>query len=328
MLVERVRPVVIERARGAEAESRDLVREVREGLLASPRRLPSKLFYDDLGSALFEEITRLPEYYPTRVETGILEERAAGIVAEVSPRELVELGSGSGRKIRLLLDAMRRLGRAESCVLLDVHEPSLLEAGAALAESYPGLGVRGVVGDFVRDLERLGRGGGRLALFLAGTVGNLDPGEVGGLLSRMCRQLLPGDAFLVGFDLVKDPARLHAAYNDSAGVTERFNRNILRVVNREMSADFDPEAFSHVAFYDGGKARIEMWLEATRAMDVRVTGASLELRLEAGEAIRTEISCKYTRTSVEALLPGTELHVGRWFTDPAQDFALALLRRD
>lgn len=326
MLDDRTRPIVIERARGPEAETAVLVREVREGLLASPRRLPSKLFYDDRGSELFDEITRLPEYYPTRTETGILEERAAEIVASVSPRELVELGSGTGRKIRLLLDAMRRAGRCESCVLLDVHEPSLVGAGASLADSYPGLRVRGVVGDFARDLERLGPGGERLALFLAGTIGNLDPAEVPGLLTRMCRQLGPGDAFLVGFDLVKDVARLHAAYNDSAGVTALFNRNILHVLNREMGADFDPESFAHVAFYDAERARIEMWLEATRGMDVAVERAGVALRLEAGDAIRTEISCKYTRASVEAVLPGTGLGLGRWLTDPAQDFALALLR--
>ena len=328
MLDDRTLPVVIERARHAEAESRGVLREVREGLLASPRRLPSKLFYDDRGSQLFEEITRLPEYYPTRTETGILERRASEIVASVSPRELVELGSGSGRKIRLLLDAMQSAGRSLSCVLLDVHEPSLAEAAASLADSYPGLSVRGVVGDFARDLELLGPGGGRLALFLAGTVGNLDPSEVPRLLAGMARQLRPGDAFLVGFDLVKDVGRLHAAYNDAAGVTARFNRNILCVLNREMGADFEPEAFSHVAFYDAERERIEMWLEATRSMDVRVARVDVELHLLAGDSIRTEISCKYTRSSVEALLPGTGLVLGRWLTDPAQDFALALLLRD
>jgi L-histidine N-alpha-methyltransferase len=321
------RRVVVERARDEVADRLALAREVREGLLARPRRLPSKLFYDDAGSALFDEITRLPEYYPTRTEARILEERADDIVAAVSPRELVELGSGSGRKIRLLLDAMARGGLCESCVLLDVHEPSIVESGTSLAASYPGLQVRGIVGDFSEDLDRLGPGGGRLALFLAGTIGNLERSEAPRLLARMSCQLEPGDAFLVGFDLVKDEARLHAAYNDAAGVTGRFNRNILEALNHEMDADFDPEAFEHLAFYDRAQARIEMWLRASRAMHVRVPGAALELDVAQGEAIRTEISCKYTRASVEALLPGTRFGIGRWLTDPAGDFALALLLR-
>ena len=327
MLDTGTRRVVVERARDAAADSLSLAREVREGLLARPRRLPSRLFYDDLGSALFDEITRLPEYYPTRTETEILERRAGEIVAAVEPRELVELGSGSGRKIRLLLDAMARACRCESCVLLDVNEGSLAEAGSSLAAAYPGLQVRGVVGDFARDLDRLGPGGGRLALFLAGTIGNLEPADARRLMARMSRQLEPGDAFLVGFDLVKETARLHAAYNDAAGVTARFNRNILQALNRELDANFEPEAFEHVAFYDEAAARIEMWLRATRGMEVRVPGAALELRLEPGEAIRSEISCKYTRASVEDLLPGSGLRLGRWLTDPAGDFALALLLR-
>ena len=317
----------IERARSAEDEARILALEVRQGLLSSPRRLPARLFYDDCGSALFEEITRLPEYYPTRTELAILEQRADEIVAAGPPRELVELGSGSGRKIRLLLDAMRRAGRCESCVLLDVHERSLAESGAALAADYPGLRVRGIAGDFLVDLGLLGPGGGRLALFLAGTIGNLDPAEVPGFLARLSRHLAAGDGFLVGFDLVKDPARLHAAYNDAAGVTARFNRNILAVVNRELGADFEPEAFEHVAFYAPASSRIEMWLRASRAMRVELPGADGSLKLEAGEAIRTEISCKYTRSSVAALLPDTGLGLDRWFTDPAEDFALALLVR-
>jgi len=328
MLVDHAQSRVrIQRARDPAAERLAVAREVREGLLSRPRRLPSRLFYDDRGSALFEEITRLPEYYPTRAEIAILEERADEIVADVSPRELVELGSGSGRKIRLLLDAMSRAGSRESCVLLDVHEGSLAEAASALAERYPGLRVRGIVGDFATDLGLLGPGGGRLALFLAGTVGNLEPAGVPPFLARMGRQLEAGDAFLVGFDLVKDPARLHAAYNDAAGVTARFNRNILQVLNDELGADFEPEAFDHVAFYDPRASRIEMWLRATRPMRVGVPAAGVQLQLQAGEAIRSEISCKYTRESVEALLPGTGLVLGRWTTDPAGDFALGLLHR-
>jgi L-histidine N-alpha-methyltransferase len=290
--------------------------------------LPSKYFYDDRGSALFEQITRLPEYYPTRTEEGLLEQVAGQVVAATRPVELCELGSGVGRKVRLLLDAGRALGSLKRCVLLDINAAVLARSVRSLERDYPGLSVRGVVGDFQDDLAALGPGGGRLALFLAGTFGNLHPArEVPGFLRSMARQLAPNDAFLVGIDLVKDEGRLEAAYNDSAGVTAEFNRNILRVVNAGLDADFDPDAYDHVAFYDRDHAWIEMRLRARHDQRVRVPGAGLDLKLRRGQEIRTELSCKYTRTTFEALLPGTGLRLESWLSDADELFALALLRR-
>ena len=302
--------------------------EVRAGLSARPLpTLPCKYFYDRRGGELFDAITRLPEYYPYRTEEAILRSVAHEVVSLVAPRELAELGSGLGVKTRLFLDAMRSRGFLERCVLLDISESVLERSIAGLTSDYPALEARGIVGDFVLDLASIGPGGGRLVLFLAGTIGNLHPDEVPGFLSALARQLEPGDGFLLGIDLVKDEGRLEAAYNDSAGVTAEFNRNILRVVNAGLSADFVPEAFEHVAFYDRERAWIEMRLRATRDMRVRLPGASIELLLRAGEEIRTELSCKYTRESFEARLPGTGLGIERWTTDPDGLFASVLLRR-
>jgi L-histidine N-alpha-methyltransferase len=302
--------------------------EVRAGLLARPLpSLPSKYFYDDRGSNLFEDITRLPEYYQTRTEEALLETIADEVIATANPRELVELGSGVGRKIRLLLDAMERAGRLERCLLFDINERMLEESVARLEADYPGLVARGLLGDFTRDLSVLGPGGDRLVLFLAGTIGNLHPDDVPGFLASVARQMLPGDGLLVGLDLVKDEARLHAAYNDSAGVTAEFNRNILQVINERLGADFDPRAFEHVAFYDREHQWIEMRLRALRAMRVTIPGADLVLDYRRGDEIRTEISAKYTRESFAARLPGFGLRVREFFTDPESLFALALLER-
>jgi L-histidine N-alpha-methyltransferase len=316
------------RAREREDEQALMAAEVREGLTSQPRWLPCKYFYDERGSRLFEEITHLPEYYPTRTEERILETIAGDVIAAARPSELMELGSGNGTKVRLLLDAMAREGLLRRLVLLDISESVLEESVARLASDYPGLEATGIVGDFVRDLAALGPGGGRMAVFLAGTVGNLHPTtEVPPFLKALAAQLAPGDTVLLGVDLVKDEARLHAAYNDAAGVTAEFNRNILRVVNDRLGADFDPEAFEHVAFYDRENAWIEMRLLALRACRVRVPRAGLDLSIGRGDAIRTEISCKYTRASLEGRLDGTGLRLERWFTDPDELFAVTLLRR-
>jgi L-histidine N-alpha-methyltransferase len=303
--------------------------EVRAGLLQRPLpTLPCKYFYDERGSALFEEITRLPEYYQTRSEEALLETIADELIARAQPRELCEIGSGIGRKVRVLLDAMQKRGLLERCVLLDISEGFLRASARQLDSDYAELNVRGVVGDFLEDLHALGRGGGRMALFLAGTIGNLHPVvELPAFLRALARQLEPDDTFLVGLDLVKDEARLHAAYNDSAGVTAEFNRNILRVVNTELGADFDPQAFEHVAFYNPQDAWIEMRLRARRAQRVSVPRAEVELELAAGDEIRTELSCKFTRESFAARLAGTGLHLERWYTDADELFASALLVR-
>jgi L-histidine N-alpha-methyltransferase len=318
----------IERARDGGDFAARMAEEVRAGLQTRPLpELPSKYFYDDRGSVLFDEITRLPEYYQTRTEEAILERVAEEVVDIVHPHELCELGSGVGRKVRLILDAMKRRGLLKRCVLLDISEGFLVDSAHQLDADYPDLEVRGVVGDFLVDLPALGPGGGRLALFLAGTIGNLHPDRVPAFLRALARQLAPGDSFLLGLDLVKDEERLHAAYNDAAGVTAEFNRNILRVVNTHLGANFEPEAFAHVAFYDREKARIEMRLRATRDMQASIPGAALDVAFRRGDEVRTELSCKYTRPSLEAMLTGTGLRVEGWYTDPDELFASALLRR-
>ncbi len=301
--------------------------DVRAGLLTRERWLPSAYFYDDRGSALFEEITRLPEYYQTRTEEAILAAAADDIIARQRPRELVELGSGAGRKIRLLLNAAWRGGGTPRVVLFDINERFVQESAARLAADYAGLDVRRLVGDFTGSLAGLGPGGGRLAILFAGTIGNLHPGGVPRFLRAVARTLAPGDAFLVGLDLVKDPARLEAAYNDAAGVTAAFNLNILDHVNHALDADFDVRRWRHRAFYDRRREWIEMRLIATEPQRVRVPGAWLDLHFGAGDEIRTEYSCKYTRASFERRLPGTRLALDRWYTDSDQLFALALCRR-
>jgi L-histidine N-alpha-methyltransferase len=321
--------VRLERTRDVGDASSLMAEEVRAGLQAAPLRyLPTKYLYDDRGSALFDEITRQPEYYQTRTEEAILEAVADEIVERAGPRELCELGSGVGHKVRLLLDAMGRRGWLDRCVLLDISEGFLVESARRLDADYSDLSVRAVVGDFLEDLPALGPGGGRMALFLAGTLGNLHPDLVPPFLRALARQLEPGDTFVLGVDLVKDQDRLHAAYNDAAGVTAAFNRNILQVINTHLGSDFDPEAFEHVAFYDLDAAWIDIRLRATRDMTVSVPRATLEVAFRRGDEIRTELSCKYTRTSLEALLAGTGLRLESWHTDPEDLFATVLLRRE
>jgi L-histidine Nalpha-methyltransferase len=301
--------------------------EVRAALSERPLpRIPCKYFYDERGSALFDEITRLPEYYLTRTEDRILKAVVPSVVKALKPRELFEVGSGTGTKIRLFLDAMSKAGVLERCVLLDISAETLQASAEALTRGYPGLEVTGLVGDFTQDLARVPRGRERLGLFLGSTIGNLTPDEWPEFLAGLGQTLVPGEAFLVGLDLVKDPAVLHAAYNDAAGVTAAFNKNVLLVLNDRLGADFDPDAFEHVAFFDRERSWIEMRLRARRAMRVRVPGADVTLDLPAGGEIHTEVSCKTTRPAFEAVLGRTGLVLERWFTDAEGWFAVALLR--
>jgi L-histidine N-alpha-methyltransferase len=303
-----------------------MAQQVRRSLQAPVPWLSSKYFYDDRGSHLFEDITRLPEYYQTRAEEAILDRVADDVVARSAARELVEIGSGAGRKIRVLLEAMARAGQLERCVLFDINELFLRRSVDRLHAGFPGAIFRGVVGDFLGDLSALGPGGGRLVIFLGGTIGNIERARVTRFLGSLAAQLEAGDALLLGLDLVKDPAVLHAAYNDSAGVTAAFNLNILSVLNARLEADFDLDAFEHVAFYDEEQARIEMRLRAVRACAVGIPAADLELRYEPGDEIRTEISCKYTRESLVERIADAPLGLDAWYTDPDELFALALLR--
>lgn len=299
--------------------------DVRQNLLRALPRIDSKYFYDDVGSHLFEEITELPEYYQTRTEETLLRSIADEVAELTEARELVELGSGAGRKIRLLLDAMRRRQRLERCVLLDINETFLRISAERLADQYPEMDVCGVVGDFLHDLESVGSGENSLFIFLAGTIGNLYPHQLGPFFRNVCTTLESKDSFLVGLDLVKDPARLEAAYNDNAGVTAEFNLNALRVLNRRFAMGFEIEAFEHVAFFDAEHEWIEMRLRARQPTSVSL-GDSRELRFEAGDEIRTEISRKFTRQSFVGELVGTGLELSNWFTDPDQLFALALVQ--
>lgn len=303
--------------------------EVREGLEATQPTLPSKYFYDAHGSALFDRITTLPEYYLTRVEEAIHTRAVDDIVERARPREWVEFGSGMGAKTRRLLDGIAARDEGlRSCILLDVDEAALRTSLAALTAAYPGLQARGIVGDFLLDIPEVGRGSGRRMIgFLGGTIGNVHPDQVPAFFKAAVSVLDPGDTFLLGADLVKDVARLEAAYNDSARVTTEFNRNLLHVINARLGADFDVAAFEHVAFYEPSRQWIEMRLRATRPTAVHIPKAGLERAFARGDEIRTEISCKYTRGRLERLLEGTGLAIEAWYTDAAEQFAVTLLRR-
>jgi len=310
---------------GPDDLARALETDVRAGLSASPKELPPKYFYDDRGSELFDAITRLPEYYPTRAERSILERHAAELAARSRADTLVELGSGTSEKTRLLLDALAGAGTLERFVPFDVSEATLVDAANAVAGEY-GVSVHAVVGDFEHHLDRIPGGGTRMVAFLGSTIGNLTPATRATFLAQVAAGLGPDDTFLLGTDLVKDAARLVAAYDDAAGVTADFNRNVLRVVNRSLDADFDPDAFAHVARWDAEAEWIEMWLRTDTARTVRVEALDLDVRFAPGEALRTEISAKFRRERVEAELGAAGLALDGWWTDPAGDFALSLAR--
>jgi L-histidine Nalpha-methyltransferase len=300
-----------------------LVEDVRDGLTRSLKELPPKYFYDERGSELFDQITTLPEYYPTRCERQILNRHAPEIVGASAAEELVELGSGTASKTRALLYAMAGSGSLRRYVPFDV-DPSVVESCAhELTELYPGLEVHGVVGDFSRDLDCIPGGQQRLFAFLGGTIGNLLPAERKLFLRQLREQMDRGDRLVIGTDLVKDRSVLEAAYNDTAGVTAEFNRNVLRVINEGLDANFDPDAFEHVAFFDEANSWIEMRLRANGAQRVRIDGADLEVTFADGEEIRTEISAKFTRSAVERELRAAGLRLDEFFTDGSKLFGLA-----
>lgn len=303
-------------------------RDVRGGLSTEPKELAPKYFYDERGSQLFERITELPEYYPTRAERSILAERAAEIVAGAGePRTLVELGSGSASKTRHLLSAMRDAGCLETYVPVDISEEITHETAEQLVDEYPGLAIRGLVCDFEHHLERIPNGGGgRLVAFLGGTIGNLYPAARGEFLARLAALLEPEDRLLLGTDLVKERDRLEAAYDDASGITAEFNKNVLRVLNRELDADFDLDAFEHVARYDAENARMDIRLRSLAAQTIRVDGLGMAVSFAAGEEMRTEISAKFTRERLQEVYDGAGLEMSGWFTDRDGDYALSLAR--
>lgn len=305
-----------------------MARDVRAGLSAYPKELAPKYFYDDRGSRLFERITELPEYYPTRAEREILSQRSAEILAAAgAPGTLVELGSGSAAKTRHLLSAMRDAASLETYVPVDISEEITQRTAASLVDEYPGLAVRGLVCDFEQHLERIPDGEGRrLVAFLGGTIGNLYPRQRHAFLERIAALLGPEDHLLLGTDLIKDPARLEAAYNDGAGVTAEFNKNVLEVLNRELGGDFDLDAFEHVARYDAEAERMDIRLRSLADQDVWLADLDLGIAFAAGEEMRTEISTKFTRERLEAAYAGSGLEMRGWFTDRGGDYALSLAR--
>ena len=308
----------------ADAAEAALRRDVRNGLDAEPKSLPPKWFYDSVGSDLFDQITRLPEYYPTRAEAQILRTRAGEIAAASGADTLVELGSGTSEKTRMLLDALRDRGSLRRFVPFDVDATVLRAAGAAIEQEYPGIEIDAVCGDFEEHLGKIPDAGRRLVAFLGSTIGNLTPGPRVDFLASVADLLQPGDALLLGTDLVKDTDRLVRAYDDSAGVTARFNRNVLAVVNRELGADFDVDSFEHVARWNDAEERIEMWLRSTRAQQVHIAGLDLDVDYADGEEMLTEVSCKFRRDGVDSELAAAGLRRTHWWTDDAGDFGLSL----
>jgi L-histidine N-alpha-methyltransferase len=302
--------------------------DVRRGLASTPKELPPKWFYDDRGCELFDAITRLDEYYPTECERAILRAEAATI-AEVSQADtLVELGSGTSDKTRVLLDALAGCGQLRRFIPFEISETTLRAAARAISQEYPGIDVHAVVGDFERHLGDLPQTGTRLIAFLGGTIGNFAPAERKRFLADLADGMRPGDRFLLGTDLVKDVARLEAAYDDSQGVTAEFNLNVLQVVNRELDADFDLSRFAHFARFDLDDEWIEMRLRSLADQTVHIGALGLTVQFADGEEMRTEISAKFRRSGIEAELADAGLRLERWMTDPAGDFALSLSTRD
>lgn len=311
----------------ADSAAHALRRDVRDGLTATPKSLPPKWFYDSVGSDLFDQITRLPEYYPTRAEAEILAQRSAEIAQASGADTLVELGSGTSEKTRILLDALRDSGSLRRFIPFDVDAGMLRAAGSAIGREYPDIEIEAVCGDFEEHLAKIPNVGRRLVVFLGSTIGNLTRGPRAEFLASLAKTLQPGDTLLLGTDLVKDTDRLVRAYDDSAGVTARFNRNVLAVVNRELESDFDLDAFAHVARWNATEERIEMWLRATRAQRVRVSALNLVVDFAAGEEMLTEVSCKFRPEGVDAELRSAGLQRTRWWTDGAADFGLSLSMR-
>ncbi|WP_067533739.1 L-histidine N(alpha)-methyltransferase [Nocardia crassostreae] len=301
--------------------------DVRTGLTATPKWLPPKWFYDARGSELFEAITELPEYYPTRTERALLE-RVVGEIAQVAQAEvLVELGAGSAAKTRLLLEALTSGGPLKTYVPQDVSVAALSAAAEQVAAEFPRLGVHGVVSDFTATLDNLPRGGRRMIAFLGGTIGNLVPAERAAFLGGIHEVLEPGEQLLLGAGLVIDPAILVPAYDDAADVTAEFNRNVLHVLNKRLDADFAPEKFEHVAIWDADQEWIEMRLRATEPMRVTIADLDLTVDFAAGEELRTEISAKFQRASFEKELATAGFATERVWSDPDERFALFLAER-
>jgi L-histidine N-alpha-methyltransferase len=300
--------------------------DVRAGLTKPFKELSPRYFYDERGSKLFERITELPEYYPTRAERSILLERADEIIATGRPRALIELGSGSASKTRVLLDAMQAADRLDSYAPVDISEQITRETALAVAAEYDGITVHGHICDFEHDLERVPLPGPRMIALLGGTIGNFEPAQRAGFLRRVARLLDRDDRFLLGTDLVKDRATLEAAYNDSQGVTAEFNKNVLAVLNRELGADFDLDAFEHVARWDEANLWMDIRLRSRVDQVVGVADLDLLVPFRAGEEMRTELSTKFLRPGLEAIYGEAGLELSGWWEDAEGRYAVSLAR--
>jgi L-histidine N-alpha-methyltransferase len=306
-------------------DERSLADDVLDGLTRPFKELPPKHFYDARGAELFDRICELPEYYPTRTERAILLAHAGALVASNDAAELVELGSGTAAKTRVLLDAMQAAGTLRRYVPFDVTEAVVRDCAETLVTEYPGLEVHGVIGDFERHLDRVPPPiGPRVIAFLGGTIGNFTPGSRRRFLRSIGKLLGPQDSLLLGTDLVKDPGMIEAAYDDAQGVTAEFNRNVLHVLNRELGADFDVDGFDHVATFDEHHEWIEMRLRARSDQEVTIADLDLVVEFEAGEDLRTEISAKFTRPRLESDLAAAGMQLVSWHTDADDLFALSL----
>ncbi len=301
--------------------------DVRAGLTKPFKELSPRYFYDERGSQLFEQITELPEYYPTRSERQILESQAAAICeAANSPATLIELGSGSAAKTRVLLDAMREAGCLETYCPVDISEEITRDTAERIASEYPDVTVRGLVCDFELDLERIEAGGPRVIALLGGTIGNFEPQQRASFLRRIVNLLDPEDRFLLGTDLIKDRETLEAAYDDSQGVTAAFNKNVLSVLNERLDANFDLDAFEHVARWDAENLWMDIRLRAIDHQVVDIKGLDLQVGFGAGEEMRTEISTKFVREGLEGIYSEAGLELTDWFTDAEGLYGLSLAR--
>jgi L-histidine Nalpha-methyltransferase len=301
--------------------------DVRAGLTRPFKELSPRYFYDERGSQLFEQITRLSEYYPTRCERAILEAESTAICEAANcPAALIELGSGSAAKTRVLLSAMCRAECLETYCPVDISEEITRATAHRIADEYSSVNVRGLVCDFELDLERIPVGGPRVIALLGGTIGNFEPQQRAGFLRRVRNLLGPEDRFLLGTDLVKDTDTLEAAYDDSKGVTAEFNKNVLSVINNELGADFDLDAFEHWVRWDPENLWVEIGLRSLRDQKVRVGALDLLVEFERDEVMRTEISTKFMREGLEGILAEAGLEMTDWFTDPQQMFGLSLAR--
>ena len=310
-----------------ETPSAEAHAELRRALQRRPRTVPPRWLYDDRGSDLFDQITRLPEYYQTEAERQILADHSTMIAEMTDATTVIELGSGTSDKTRTLLDAFAARGMIERFVPLDVSEATLLDAAAMLGERYPDLDVSPVIGDFNQHLHRLPTGGTRLVAFLGGTIGNFYREERTAFLGALADVLDPGDWVLLGVDLIKPVDRLLSAYNDSAGTTDAFIRNALSVINRELGGNIDVGNFDYVPFWDGREERIDMRLRACEPERARIEALDLDVELESGEELRIEISTKFSQGRLLAELAEVGFADGAFFTDPANDFGIALVRR-